>query len=173
MRRFVLLVAVLFLSGTFARADYTIKQAKAVIYNQSGKKIGVVKLAQIKEGVQLNIRIKHLPTGSHGFHFHEAARCDGPDFTTAGAHFNPQHTQHGMENPKGPHAGDLTNLVVLENGKAKGTLLNAAVTLGPGDNSLFHSGGTAILIHADPDDYTTDPSGRSGPRIACGVIVPD
>lgn len=159
--------------GTLAHADYAVTKAKAVIYNQNGKKIGVVKLTQSKKGVTLNIDVKKLSPGPHGFHFHEVAKCDGPDFKTAGGHFNPNHKEHGMQNQKGYHAGDLANLEVTENGKAKGMLFNDDVTLAAGENSLFHPGGTSLIIHAGEDDYATDPSGNSGARIACGVVEPD
>ncbi|MBI5299947.1 MAG: superoxide dismutase family protein [Deltaproteobacteria bacterium] len=86
---------------------------------------------------------------------------------------NPKHKQHGMQNSKGWHAGDIVNLEVKENGKAEGILIDDDVTLGPGPNSLFHPGGTSLVIHADRDDYTTDPSGNSGTRIACGLVEPD
>jgi Cu-Zn family superoxide dismutase len=89
---------------------------------------------------------------------------------TAGGHFNPEMKQHGKDNPKGAHAGDLPNFTVTNNGKGKVSVTTASVILGDGANSLFHPGGTALMVHAMPDDYKTDPTGNAGARIACGVI---
>jgi Cu-Zn family superoxide dismutase len=97
-------------------------------------------------------------------------KCEGPDFKTAGGHFNPAEKKHGKDNPEGQHNGDLLNLVVTADGHGTAKLLDASVTLGDGPTSLFQPGGTAIVIHADQDDYKTDPAGNSGARIACGPI---
>ena len=114
--------------------------------------------------------MSQLPPGKHGIHIHAVGKCEGPAFTTAGGHLNPDAKKHGKENPEGPHAGDLLNLEVKADGTAKATLLDTMVTLGDGPNSVFHEGGTAIVIHEKEDDYKTDPAGNSGARIACGVI---
>jgi superoxide dismutase, Cu-Zn family len=108
----------------------------------------------------------------HGIHVHNVGKCDGPAFTTAGGHFNPTGAHHGVKNAQEPrpHAGDLENLTVGQNGKANATFMISGVTLGDGQNSLFHEGGTALVIHAKADDLMSDPSGNSGDRIACGVI---
>jgi Cu-Zn family superoxide dismutase len=109
-----------------------------------------------------------LPHGLHGIHVHTIGRCEGPDFASAGGHWNPAGKKHGMNNPAGPHAGDLPNVEVAANG-----VLGATVTL-PGATmaGLLDADGSALLIHAQPDDYVTDPSGNSGARIACAVIQP-
>jgi superoxide dismutase, Cu-Zn family len=101
---------------------------------------------------------------------HTVGKCDPPDFASAGGHLNPDMKKHGKENPDGPHAGDLNNLEVGADGTAKASFVDSKVTLGDGPNSLFHDGGTALVIHEKADDYKTDPSGNSGPRIACGPI---
>jgi len=88
----------------------------------------------------------------------------------AGAHLNPTSKKHGKDNPEGPHAGDLLNIEVQVSGVGKASLMDSNITLGDGPNSLFHEGGTAMVIHEKADDYKTDPAGNSGPRIACGVI---
>jgi Cu-Zn family superoxide dismutase len=102
------------------------------------------------------------------------AKCDPPDFKSAGGHFNPTSKQHGFDNPQGHHAGDMMNFTVKENGTAKATVKDGDVVLGNGSeaNSLLANGGTAIIIHAKADDYKTDPAGNSGDRIACGAITP-
>ena len=103
-------------------------------------------------------------------HFHQTAKCEAP-FTSAGGHFNPEAKKHGLENPEGPHAGDMSNFTVAADGTAKATIVNKHVTLGAGANSVYANGGTALMIHAKGDDMKTDPSGNAGDRIACGLVV--
>ena len=112
-----------------------------------------------------------LPPGVHAFHFHAKAQCDAPDFKSAGPHFNPDGKKHGLENPEGHHAGDMNNFTVSTKGRAKVKVVNKDVTLGDDSHSLFSNGGTALVIHASPDDMKTDPAGNAGDRIACGVIT--
>jgi Cu-Zn family superoxide dismutase len=111
-----------------------------------------------------------MPPGKHGIHVHAVGRCEAPEFKTAGAHFNPTDKQHGLQNPAGAHSGDLPNLVVDQEGRGKATFTAKGATLGEGKGSLLGPEGTALVIHADPDDEKTDPAGNSGARIACGVI---
>jgi len=137
-----------------------------------GKSVGTVGLFQQGSGVGLKLQLHDLPPGEHGIHFHQNAKCDAPDFKSAGPHLNPDGKKHGLENPEGHHAGDMKNLTVDAQGKANGVKLqDNDVTLGDGANSLFSNGGTALVIHAKADDMKTDPSGNSGDRIACGVIT--
>ena len=97
-------------------------------------------------------------------------KCEPPEFTTAGSHFNPEGKKHGLSNPEGPHAGDLPNLDVAADGTGQVHYLATKVTLNPGPASLFDADGTAVVVHANADDHFTDPTGNSGGRIACGVI---
>jgi Cu-Zn family superoxide dismutase len=143
----------------------------ARLRNAQGVEVGTVVLEQERNGVGLDVRVTGLPAGVHGIHLHGVGRCDAPDFTTAGAHFNPALHQHGFNNPQGPHAGDLRNLTVGANGVGRAELSDGNVTLGEGPTSLFDADGTSIVVHASADDYLTDPSGNSGARIACGVIT--
>lgn len=146
-------------------------QVKVHIKNAKGKKIGKAVLTQLESGVKVHVEVSGLKPGLHGIHFHEHGQCTPPDFKSAGEHFNPTHKHHGLLNPEGPHAGDLPNLVVDERGNGRMNVFTRLVTLKRGEpNSLLKKGGTALMIHADPDDEKTDPAGNSGARIACGVI---
>lgn len=154
-----------------ASAEEKAPSAEVNIINGKGEQIGKAKLLQIGDKVQITVQAYSLPPGPHAIHFHEAGRCEGPDFKTAGAHFNPTHKQHGFNNPKGYHAGDLPNIEIGADGKVQVTLSTTAVTLVQGQpNSLIRPGGTALIIHEKADDYVTDPAGNSGDRIACGAI---
>jgi len=149
-------------------------KAQAPVYadlmDSKGQQVGTAHLQQTSGGVKISLTASHLPPGTHGFHIHSVGKCDQPDFTSAGAHLNPDNKQHGSKNPKGPHAGDLGNIEVAADGTVNTTVVASGVTLGDGPNSLFHPDGTSLVIHAKADDLMTDPSGNSGPRIACGVI---
>ncbi len=146
--------------------------AKATLVNTQGQKVGEATLTQTPEGVKIVMQVENLPPGEHAFHIHEKGVCATPEFATAGGHFNPFGKHHGMKNPAGPHAGDLPNIMAGPDGKAKVEAVAKLVTLKEGEkNSLFQPGGTSLVIHAGVDDYTTDPAGNAGPRIACGVIT--
>ena len=147
------------------------KSAKAEIKNAQGQKVGSASFKQALDGVNISLKVFSLPPGTHAFHIHTVGKCEPPDFKTAGGHLNPQNMKHGLKNPSGPHAGDMPNITVDKNGKGKAMILNKRVTLAPGTNSLFHEGGTALVIHEKADDETTDPAGNAGNRIACGVIM--
>jgi Cu-Zn family superoxide dismutase len=125
------------------------------------------------KGVALGLKLHDLPPGAHGIHFHQNAKCDGPDFKSAGPHFNPDGKKHGFQNPDGHHAGDMMNFTVGKDGKSSEKLTDSDVNLGAGtdSHSLFSNGGTALIIHAKEDDMKTDPSGNSGDRIACGMVT--
>jgi superoxide dismutase, Cu-Zn family len=141
----------------------------ASLFDTSGtNRIGNAALAQ-KPGsskTQLSLNVV-LPNGTYGMHLHSIGQCNGPDFASAGPHWNPMAKQHGFDNPMGTHAGDLPNLVITKNGAEDIQIDFGPVAL----TDVLDADGTAIIIHAKPDDYKTDPSGNSGTRIICGVFT--
>ncbi len=144
--------------------------AKATLKDAQGKEVGTATFKPAKGGVRIAVSVAGLPPGKHGFHVHAIGKCDPPDFKSAGPHFNPAGKQHGRRNPHGAHAGDLPNLTVGKNGKGKATYTAKGATLREGPDSLLGPDGTALVVHADPDDEKTDPAGNAGARIACGVV---
>ena len=144
------------------------------LVNASGQQVGSVRAWQTAGGVTFRIDATGLPHGVHGIHVHAVGRCDGPDFASAGPHWNPASRQHGTANPAGPHAGDLRNVIVAANGTLGETVtLSGANLLGPGAAGVvLDADGAALVLHAAADDYATDPSGNSGARIACALLQP-
>jgi superoxide dismutase, Cu-Zn family len=145
--------------------------ATAQLLDAQGQQVGTATLEEGEGGVRIDLDLTGLPAGTHGFHIHQTGECTPPDFSSAGGHFNPTNAQHGLENPQGPHAGDMQNFDVNDDGSARFATDNDRVTLSPGTNSLLDTDGSALVIHAVADDNVTDPSGNSGDRIACGVIT--
>lgn len=146
------------------------RSARTTLRDGHGKDVGTATFAPSKGGVKVSVEVADLPPGTHGIHIHAVAKCEPPDFKSAGGHFNPTGKKHGLHSPEGAHAGDLPNLAVGEDGKARASFTARGATLEDGKGSLFGPEGTSLVIHADPDDGKTDPAGNSGARIACGVI---
>lgn len=151
-----------------ASVDVPVAAPPVPLINSSGQQIGTVTASQTSGGVTLAISASGLPHGLHGVHVHAVGRCETPKFETAGGHWNPAERHHGLNNPQGPHAGDLPNISVSSSGVASETLVLSHASFA----QLADADGSALVIHAGPDDYMTDPSGNSGGRIACAVVAP-
>ncbi len=155
----------------FTSANLYAETAKAVLINAEGQPVGTAEFTPSGDEVQMTLHIQGLPSGEHAIHIHGVGLCQLPDFSSAGPHFNPHQKKHGLENPEGPHAGDLPNIEIGIDGTLHKTMVLHGVNLTiDSPLSLFRLGGTAVVIHAHPDDGKSDPAGNAGPRIACGVI---
>ncbi len=153
---------------------YGTKAAHAELIDNANKTVGHATLTQSGTGVKIVLDVEGAPPGMHALHIHNNGMCHAGEekpFDSSGPHFNPYGKKHGLENPEGPHAGDLPNFEVKADGTAHVELVAKLVTLEEGQpNSLFKVGGTCLMIHLKPDDYKTDPTGNAGTRWACGMI---
>jgi len=144
--------------------------ATATMTGADGAAHGTVTFTETNSGVLIKAELTGLPPGPHAFHFHAVGQCEAP-FESAGDHYNPTNVDHGFLAENGPHVGDMPNIHAPDSGDITVEVLNAFVSLAPDSgNSLFDDDGTALLIHADPDDYAGQPAGHAGDRIACGVV---
>ncbi len=151
-------------AGTLSRQSTKASGARAMtaeLRDGAGAPHGTVKIddgRMIVSGVG-------MAAGAHGLHIHEFGRCEGPDFKTAGGHWNPDMKQHGRDNPMGSHRGDFPNLLIGADGTG-----SISVVLPGGGDGLIDADGASVIVHAGPDDFKTDPSGNSGARLACAVL---
>jgi superoxide dismutase, Cu-Zn family len=151
--------------------------AHAELMTADGTVVGMAHFTSTQDGgvmIQVDVAgVAGAAAGDHGIHIHKVGACDPPDFKSAGEHLNPMNKKHGLQNPDGPHAGDLPNMKFDAQGSGTFNTTSTQFTLGAGANSLMDADGSALVIHANPDDEVTDPSGNSGDRIICGVITAD
>ncbi len=159
-------------AGMGKKAGSTLPPADAYaqLYDNKGADRGRADIYRDTSGLRIELVARGFAPGTFGMHVHAVGRCDVPDFASAGPHWNPTGAQHGRDNPMGAHHGDLPNLVVEPEQIGRATLRLVGSRL-EGDGGLLDADGAAFVIHAGPDDYKTDPSGNSGGRVACGVIV--
>ena len=145
-------------------------EARAQARAPTGNAVAEATVTEAADGLRVRVTATGLAPGAYGAHVHAVGRCDPPGFDSAGPHWNPGNRAHGMQNPQGPHLGDLPNLMVGENGEGSFEVRIPDARLSGGARSMLDGDGAALVIHAGADDYRTDPSGNSGARIACGVF---
>lgn len=173
-RRTFLFVAIcVFITGSAWADSHKMapKAAQAEMVNADNQKIGTVALRATPNGILVRGHLRPVPAGRHAFHFHQTGRCDaGGGFKSAGGHIA-DGRQHGFEMAGGPHPGDMPNQYAGADNVLQVEIFNPRVSLGDGQGSnLLDADGSAIVIHAGADDYSSQPSGAAGDRIACGVI---
>lgn len=144
--------------------------ARAELRDSGGRLVANASVISSGDRLRVRVEASGLAPGSYAAHIHAVGRCDPPSFESAGAHWNPTGREHGSQNPDGAHLGDLPNLLVGANGEGSFEFGIAGASLSGGRNALLDEDGAALVIHASPDDYRTDPSGNSGARLACGVL---
>jgi len=165
-RSFAAAFALFVLASSALAAD----SASSTLKDKDGNEVGQAALTRTPNGVLMNVTLTGIAPGEHAFHVHTVGKCEAPDFKSAGPHFNPDQTKHGVKNPEGPHSGDMPNLHVPESGKLQVEILNTLVSLDE-DAALLDDDGSTLIVHATADDYKTDPAGNAGDRLACGVVT--
>jgi len=152
-----------------ADSGTAVTRLSAAMRNAQGQELGVLTLTQTGAGIQVTGRLAGLIPGEHAIHLHTTGSCDAPKFESAGGHWNPTNRQHGTKAPGGPHLGDMPNISV---GRDSSVTIDVTTPGGTfrNQNGLLDTDGAAVVIHAKPDDYRSQPSGNAGDRIACGVV---
>lgn len=168
----VLGLASLFAAGCTSMSQTAMSDtATAELKNAAGQSVGNATFTQLQDGVRIVLTMRGMPPGAKGAHIHGVGKCEPPAFISAGGHFNPEKKQHGLQNPSGPHAGDLPNITINADGTGRLETTTSRIMLGAGSHSIFGANGSALVVHASADDFKTDPTGNSGARLACGVIA--
>lgn len=166
----LLSAGILVMAPGVAGAAHHEGKAIADIIDGQGQTKGKAILTQHKDGIHVDVKAVGLPAGVHAVHIHSTGSCTGPDFTSAGGHWNPGKKQHGHDNPAGAHMGDMPNMTVGADGMGELKTIVKGATLKGGAEPLFDGDGAAVVVHAAADDYKTDPTGNAGGRLGCGVV---
>lgn len=168
----LLIVTTALAAGAAGAQDAGSPTAKATFVDLEGNESGSATLSQNKGGVLVEVELRGLEPGEHGFHLHQVGQCDPADgFKSAGDHLALEGQEHGFMAAGGPHSGDMPNQFVGSDGVLKAHVLAPAIAL-QDEATVFDADGTAIVVHAAPDDYSSQPSGNAGDRVACAVIEP-
>lgn len=147
------------------------KEVEVKLRNATGDEVGKATLSEQPGGLQIKIEAKGFKPGPHGFHIHEVGECKAPDFSSSGNHFNTEEKEHGLLNQNGAENGDLPNLTADNKGEIKAEVMAPNTSLKEGKNTLRRKNGTSLIITENADDGMTQPTGKSGKRLACGIIV--
>lgn len=156
-------------SGT-AATPAAAPTAHAKLAGGDGSPRGTVMVTQGGDGLHVLVKAQGLTPGIHAVHIHTTGVCTGPDFTSAGGHWNPTQHQHGKDNPQGMHMGDMPNMLAGSDGVGEMEYVVHGGQISGGASPLLDSDGAAVVIHAQADDNKTDPTGNAGGRVACGVL---
>ncbi|PWU68128.1 superoxide dismutase family protein [Gracilibacillus dipsosauri] len=173
MKRFPILLFIFSLCILSACKDNTRSPLEVRLYNADNDAVGTATFKEQADKVTVHVTAEGLTPGFHGIHIHEYPACEGPDFQTAGNHFNPKGKDHGLMNPKGAHLGDMPNIEADPSGAVDVELDIPEATLMDGNTSLLRENGTSIIIHEKQDDGISQPAGDAGNRVVCGVISLD
>jgi|ERR1035437_985091 Cu-Zn family superoxide dismutase len=168
----IIIISTMLMAATtiYAHEDAT-HGTIATLKDAKGNTVGLANfIEEASDLIRINVNANGLTPDLHGIHMHNKGNCTGPLFISAGDHYNPLSKEHDLNNPRGPHAGDLPNLEVGEDGKGHMNITTTFVTVSSGPTTLFTANGTSLVIHANPDDEMTNPTGNSGLRVTCGVI---
>jgi Cu-Zn family superoxide dismutase len=164
------LISFAILAATSCRTSQPGPMAMATLTPISGSTaMGTVHMQELPDGsVEVKVDLKNVPPGVHGFHIHEVGDCSD-NGNAAKAHFNPTMMPHGSPQDSSHHSGDFGNVTADANGEVNRTFTTRSVTVSPGTTSAL---GRAVILHANPDDLTSQPSGNAGARISCGIVQP-
>jgi Cu-Zn family superoxide dismutase len=158
------------MAGQAGRGAEAAPSVRADVRNVLGESKATVVASQLADTIRVRLEVTGMPRGTYAAHVHAVGACNPPDFTSAGPHWNPTGSQHGKNNPAGMHKGDLPNLTIGADGRGSMEYAIPASVITGGANPLMDADGAAVVIHAQADDYRTDPAGNAGARIACGVL---